>query len=127
MNSTEQHSILIVDDDIPLLETLSEIFRSEGWNVHSAGNIQEALKTLENDKVEVVLSDVRMPAGGGLELATNMRDLRSKQKGLVLFFMTGFSDYPDSVLLSMGAKEVFRKPFEAGECIEKIRAAVEKA
>jgi len=124
MTTPAKHSILIVDDDLPLLEGLSEFFEIENWQVYRANSITEALTVLEQHPIQVVLTDVRMPEADGLELASNIRDMKLKQKNLVLFFMTGYSDYPDHVLMSLGAEGILRKPFDANECLKEIQSAL---
>lgn len=123
--SKTKHSILIVDDDVPLLENMADVFQAGGWVVYQASSIKTALELLAQNTIRVVLSDVRMPGAGGLELASNIRDIRAQKNNVSLFFMTGFSDYPDEVLLSLGAKGIFRKPFEVSECISKILKVIQ--
>ncbi|MEZ0390910.1 MAG: response regulator [Pseudobdellovibrionaceae bacterium] len=121
-----RHSILIVDDDLLLLETVVELFQGEGWTVYQASTVKEAMRILKEITVDVILSDIRMPTEGGFELATQTRDLRAENKNVHLFFMTGFTDYPESVLLSLGARGIIYKPFHPGELLEKITGVLKK-
>lgn len=111
MSDESTRSILIVDDDEALLEMLAEYFTDEKWKVFQAGGVKAAREILsKNQNIQVVLSDVRMPEGGGLELASYIRDLKTHNKNL-LFFMTGYTDATDEFLKSLGAKGIFHKPF----------------
>lgn len=65
--------ILMVEDDIPLRFVLREYLREEGWIVFEAGNGVEGLKTLEDNKIDVILSDVYMPVMDGLKFFNTIK------------------------------------------------------
>jgi two-component system, NtrC family, response regulator AtoC len=65
-------TVLIVDDDNLMRAVLAQILTAEGWQVHSAPGGAEALKFLEGNTVDVVVSDVIMPGLDGRELAAEL-------------------------------------------------------
>ncbi|HKJ03752.1 MAG TPA: response regulator, partial [Longimicrobiales bacterium] len=65
--------ILLVDDELGILDTLEILFRSEGYEVAVADSGRSALEALEAEKPDLVLSDIRMPGAGGLDVLNRAR------------------------------------------------------
>jgi DNA-binding NtrC family response regulator len=107
MNDFSQKTVLIVDDEKLLREYFAEEFRELGAETISAGNAQEALRVIDQHNVDVVLTDVRMPDGDGVEL---LKKLTTRKKQPLLFFITGYADIDLEEALSMGALGIFNKP-----------------
>lgn len=89
MTTNGYPSILLVDDDPGMRETLSEVLRDEGLHVVAAADAQEALALLAGQAVSCVVSDVRMPGMNGIELA---RHLRRWKPDLPVLLVTGYHD-----------------------------------
>ncbi len=70
----EEYTILIVDDDERVLGSLDRTFRRSGYNVLTAGSGEEGLKLLRNNKVELIISDMRMPAMSGVGFLEKARE-----------------------------------------------------
>lgn len=68
-------TILLVDDEYALVETLSELLADEGYRVVSAANGKDGLARLEAEKPDLVVTDFMMPIGTGLELVRGLRAL----------------------------------------------------
>ena len=66
-------SILIVDDEYSLRKLMARIIELEGYHVFEAASLKEALKILSNDSVQVVISDVRLPDGNGVEFTARIK------------------------------------------------------
>jgi two-component system response regulator PilR (NtrC family) len=122
--------LLIVDDDLSLREFLTLFLRKEGHEVEVATNGERALDMLEQAPFELVLTDIRMPRMGGLELLENI-----KSRGLAtqVVVMTAFST-TDTALEAMrkGAYDYIVKPFQLAEvklvlskCLEKSKLIAE--
>jgi two-component system response regulator PilR (NtrC family) len=122
--------LLIVDDDLSLREFLTLFLRKEGHEVEVATNGERALDMLEQAPFELVLTDIRMPRMGGLELLENI-----KSRGLAtqVVVMTAFST-TDAALEAMrkGAYDYIVKPFQLAEvklvlskCLEKSKLIAE--
>src|SRR5665647_200205 len=117
--NTQQFTILIVDDEELLREALAFDFRRRGYNVILAGSGKEALAFLEKNHVNVVISDVRMPNGNGLEL---LAAIKKRNVFLpVVMLITGFADLSLEEAYNLGADAVFPKPFDR----QALQAAVE--
>ena len=82
MNGVNQDgtaTVLVVEDDQPLLEFFSVLLRRDGYRILLAENGMEALAIAEsnpNDRIDVLLSDVAMPYMGGIQLAERLREYR---------------------------------------------------
>ncbi|GAF98118.1 unnamed protein product, partial [marine sediment metagenome] len=67
--------ILVVDDERSMQEFLEIFFRSEGFDVVTAGEVGSAQLHLESDEFDVVITDIQMPDGSGLDLLRTVRDV----------------------------------------------------
>ena len=117
------HTILIVDDEDGLRESIAFDFRRKKFNVATAACGKDALKIVETQKVDVVLSDVRMPNGTGLELLDWI-----KQRDVflpVLMFITAYADISVAEAFDRGADAVFAKPFDRKVLHEAVLRAID--
>ena len=121
--------IWIVDDDQSIRFVLEKALMREDMPTRSFTNPQEVLKALETCSPEegpqVLVSDIRMPGGTGLELLTAVKE---KHPALPVIIMTAYSDL-DSAVSSFqgGAFEYLPKPFDLPKAIELIRRAVDES
>lgn len=112
--------ILIVDDEEGILDLLTMLFEEENYTVHQASSGQEALALLKkNTLIDVVLSDVRMPNGNGIDLMKEIKAINMKKP--LVCMMTGYAEVEEEELMSMGAEKVFRKPFNMDELLMTIK------
>jgi CheY-like chemotaxis protein len=114
-------TILIVDDDLALRNAMVFDFKRKGFHVLDAENGEIAFEVIKNNKVDLVLTDVRMPNGDGVELLENIKTLSPQLP--VVMFITGFSDISLEDAYDKGVDAVFAKPFDRKE----LHAAVMKA
>lgn len=113
--------VLVVDDDDILRETLAAGFRRFGFNVEEANGGRSALAKLETMDARIVITDVRMPQGDGLEL---LKTLKSRDaRAPTVFMISGFADAAPEDLYDLGAEGFFDKPFSATQ----VREAMAKA
>jgi CheY-like chemotaxis protein len=73
----ETPSLLITDDDIAYRETLRGVFEPRGINTLLAGDGEEALKIVQNERVHIVLLDMHMPKLSGLETLQRLKEIRA--------------------------------------------------
>ena len=99
--------ILLVDDEPLLTRSFARLLRRLGHDTLEAASGDQALEVLERERVDVVLSDVRMPHGDGASVISRMR-ARGDQTPLI--FLTGYADDADTSLMSLGAEAVLGKP-----------------
>ncbi len=116
-------SILIVDDDRIILDSLSEFIRVEGYDVDTAQSLKEATQMLEGQSIDLVITDVNMPGGNGFELLHLVRK-RFSDVGIIM--LTGYGTIESAVeAIKMGAFDYLTKPVvdeELKVCIERAIA-----
>jgi DNA-binding NtrC family response regulator len=117
----EKLKILVVDDDEDLRELIVQIFDSAEFETFSAKNGREAFRIFETTKLDVVLSDVRMPEMDGVNL---LKRIKEKNNILpVVFLITGYSDLNPEEAKKYGAVGLVTKPFDR----DSLMIAIEKA
>ncbi|NML29799.1 nitrogen regulation protein NR(I) [Paraburkholderia antibiotica] len=117
--------IWIVDDDQSIRWVLEKALARENFATRSFANVREASAALDHDSPQVLVSDIRMPGGSGLELLQTVHD---KLPGLPVIIMTAFSDLDSAVAAFQGgAFEYLAKPFDVDKAVELIRRAVDES
>ncbi|WP_144112683.1 nitrogen regulation protein NR(I) [Paraburkholderia sp. BCC1886] len=117
--------IWIVDDDQSIRWVLEKALARENFATRSFSNVRDASAALDLDSPQVLVSDIRMPGGSGLELLQTVRD---KVPGLPVIIMTAFSDLDSAVAAFQGgAFEYLAKPFDVDKAVELIRRAVDES
>jgi len=121
--------IWIVDDDQSIRFVLEKALLREGLPTRSFTNPREVLAALdiatEVDGPQIIVSDIRMPGGSGLDL---LEKVKVKLPGLPVIIMTAFSDLDSAVsAFQGGAFEYLPKPFDLHKAVELIRRAVEES
>lgn len=118
-------SIWIVDDDHSIRFVLEKALAREGLPVRSFSNTRDLLAALEEDSPQVLVSDIRMPGGSGLDLLSKVKE---KLPGLPVIIMTAYSDLDSAVsAFQGGAFEYLPKPFDLSRAVELIRRAQEES
>ena len=115
-------SILIVDDEKDFREVLLERFRLFGFSVKSAANGTAAWDILLSEKIDIVITDVRMPNGSGIDLLKKIRKVNFSTPKV--FVITGFTDHSPQEILQLGADGFFPKPFSATDLRNTIQTAL---
>lgn len=127
MENTKTHQILIVDDEPDILSLLKEVLVRRKYIVHSADTIADALKIIEgNDDIDLVISDIKMPEGTGVELLKKIRFRHTTKPAVV--FLTAFTDISDEDIYDRGASGFIEKPIDIKsftKTIENILADVD--
>jgi two-component system response regulator PilR (NtrC family) len=113
--------ILIVDDELSMREFLKILFEKDGYEVTVAADAKKALKIADKGKIDLVITDIRMPGMTGLEL---LAELKHRFPELPVIMITAFAS-PDDAILAMknGAFDYITKPFDVDEIKKVIRAA----
>ena len=94
--------ILLVDDDPRNLQNLGHFLRSEGYDINETCDGSEAVKMLENNAFDLVISDVVMPGVNGLQLLERIRSLAPKTPVL---FMSGYGSIHRTHMIEHGATD----------------------
>jgi len=109
----EYVKILIVDDEPMMRNLLLKILESEGYKITLAASALEALDRLDEDKFDLMLSDVKMPGMNGFEL---LEEVKKKWNDMAVIVMTGYGDaFTIKEALLKGADEYLSKPFKSHE------------
>ena len=116
--------ILIVEDDIYLREGLSELLTKEGYTPVTAGNISEGKRLFSENIFDLIILDVMLPDGSGLELCTF---IRKENTEIPILFLTALDEELQIVRgLDSGADDYVTKPFRLSELLSRIRALLRR-
>jgi putative two-component system response regulator len=116
-----KHTILVVDDDNHVLESLLLLLTAYGYQVITANNAATALEKLRETDVDIVLTDIKMPGMDGIELAGKIHDLDPEMPVLI---MTGFAEIEVAVnAVKRGAFDFIIKPLNPEYLIHSITKA----
>jgi CheY-like chemotaxis protein len=122
---TKKPVILIVDDEPDLREAIAFDFQRNNFRVLTAGGGKEAFGLIESNQVDIVLSDMRMPNGDGLELLERVKARNPFQPVVIL--ITGFADISLEEAFAKGADAVFSKPFDRALLMRAVLSALQPA
>jgi DNA-binding NtrC family response regulator len=114
-------SILIVDDEESVRDSLLNWFIEDGYEVECAENAKTALSILESRSFDIILADLKMPGMDGLEM---QRRIRALNKDAIVIIMTAFASVDSAVrALKDGAYDYITKPFDPDDLSHLIRNA----
>ncbi|MFB4412319.1 two-component system response regulator GlrR [Pantoea sp. ANP04] len=114
--------LLLVDDDPSLLKLLGMRLRSEGYQVTTAGSGPEALRLLQKEKIELVISDLRMDEMDGLAL---FGEIQKRHTGLPVIILTAHGSIPDAVSATQqGVFSFLTKPVDRDALYKAIDEAL---
>lgn len=118
-------TVLIIDDEEKLRVLLSKIISLEGFEVFQASDIRTGLKRLEMSEIDIVLCDVKLPDGNGVE-ATKL--IKEKQPSVEIILLTAYGNIPDGVqAIKNGAFDYIIKGDDNNKIIPLLYKASEKA
>lgn len=122
---TESHPhVLIVDDDPAMGEMLASMLGEAGYQTDTASSAPEAAEVAATTDFDVVLSDIKMPGGSGIDLVGQMRDLRPETP---VVLMTAFGSIDSAVeAMQAGAFDYVTKPFKRDEILVVMERAAER-
>jgi two-component system response regulator AtoC len=113
-------SILIVDDDEMMQETLSSVLRKGGYEIFSVTSGNEALSLIKKNIIDLVLLDMKLPDVDGLEI---QKKIKAFDTEILVIIMTAYSDVQTAVsAMKSGAYHYINKPFE----LEELKLLIEK-
>lgn len=117
------HRVLVVDDEADFLATYERLLRRQGYDVIAAGSRTAALAAVERDHVDLVISDLRLPDGDGLEV---VRAVRAAAEPPPVIVVTGFpSEERRRAAIAAGATGFLAKPFAATTLLALVRSSLE--
>ncbi|MFV0268965.1 MAG: sigma-54-dependent transcriptional regulator [Draconibacterium sp.] len=114
-------SILIVDDEESVRDSLYNWFIEDGYEVDCAANAKDALAKIESEKFDIILADIKMPGMDGLEMH---RRIKAFDSSAIVIVMTAFASVETAVqALKDGAFDYITKPFDPDDLTHLIRNA----
>jgi len=114
-------TLLIVDDHLDSLRSLSLLLRKSGYHVRKATNGEMALGTIQVSKPDLVLLDVRMPEMDGYEVCERLK-ANSDTRDIPIIFLSASNDTDDKIqAFTVGGADYVTKPFQAEEVLARIR------
>ncbi len=119
----QKKSILIVDDEISIRETLKMLLKPN-YDVRTAVDGREALQSIQKDKIDLVLLDLIMPGLSGIDV---LQQIRKNDPDIEVIIITAYGT-PQSVQEAMryGAGDFITKPFDIPNLIDRINKSLEK-
>lgn len=118
------NTILIIDDEAKIRSLLSRIISLEGFDVIEAGNLKSGLKKLETSEIDIVICDVKLPDGNGVEFSKILKD---KFPVVEVILLTAFGNIPDGVMaIKNGAFDYITKGDDNTRILPLIYKAAEK-
>ncbi len=118
-------TVLVIDDEEKLRSLLAKIIRLEGFEVIEAGDCRSGLRKLDMREANVVVCDVKLPDGNGVEL---VKIIREKHPDTEIILLTAFGNIPDSVqAIKGGAFDYITKGDDNNKIIPLLYKAMEKA
>ncbi len=123
-NSNINSSILLVDDSEDMLEVLRRNLSLKGYKTYTTQSVQEAIEILNSTEVDLVITDLKMPGVGGLEL---IKHIRANFKNVEVLVITGYPSIQGAVdAVKTGAEEYLVKSFTDKELFAAVQRAFNK-
>ncbi|GAB7266893.1 hypothetical protein DZJ_34440 [Dickeya ananatis] len=118
MTTRKSATLLLVDDDPSLLKLLGMRLTSEGFTVITATSGLEALRLLLREKIDLVISDLRMDEMDGLAL---FAEIQKNQPGMPVIILTAHGSIPEAVAATQqGVFSFLTKPVDVMRCIKRL-------
>ena len=117
-------TVLIVDDERMLLDIFREWLEEENCRVLAAGDGAAALRILRNDRVDLIVSDVRMPVMDGILVLKNLSAFSGLSNGThppKMIFITGFTDLEPREAYNLGVEAILQKPLDRAQFVGTVR------
>lgn len=117
-------SVLIVDDELSVRDSLASWFRKDGYRVRAAANATDALHAIQESSWDVALLDIKMPGMDGIELQEHIHKIAP---GTVVIMITAFASVDTAVrALKQGAFDYVTKPVDPDELSHLVRRALDQ-
>jgi two-component system phosphate regulon response regulator OmpR len=116
--------VLVVDDDPEIRKLLARYMQEQGFRVQLASKCGEVRERLVTNQIDIIVLDVKLPDGSGLDLC---RDLRVMRSNIPIILLTALQEDVDRIIgLEFGADDYLGKPFNPRELVARIRAVLRR-
>ena len=116
------YNILIVDDEVALASLIAEELADYGYEIFVANCGNDALAIIAAENITLVISDMKMPNGSGVELVEKAVELSPRPP--IFLMMTGFADITEDELKKKGAERLLEKPIKCDELAKIIEMEI---
>lgn len=114
-----KHTILLVEDELGIRETVKIFLKSQNYEVIEAENGKEGLIALQNNDIHLAIVDIMMPVMDGLTMTMKLREVSD----IPVIFLTAKTEDIDKITgLNLGADDYITKPFEPMELIARVNS-----
>lgn len=114
-----KHTILLVEDELGIRETVKIFLKSQNYEVIEAENGKEGLVALQNNDIHLAIVDIMMPVMDGLTMTMKLREVSD----IPVIFLTAKTEDIDKITgLNLGADDYITKPFEPMELIARVNS-----
>ena len=111
-------TLLVVDDEVDLRDIVSSELEFMGARVFQAENVLAAQQVLQKEKIDLIVSDIRMPGGTGIDLLDHVKAKDVNVPPVIL--ITGFADITTEDAFNKGAEALLNKPFKLDDLIKMV-------
>lgn len=118
--------ILVVEDDPRLNSNLAELLLAEGYTPNSAGNGIEALKCIDEEIPDLIISDISMPEMNGMELLEKVKSNLRTSSVPFIFLTAKAESYDIRNGMNLGADDYLTKPFKTSVLLDSIAVRLKK-
>jgi two-component system alkaline phosphatase synthesis response regulator PhoP len=118
--------ILLVDDEPDILEIVSYNLRNEGYQIFTASNGIEAIKSAKKIIPHLILLDVMMPEMDGIEACEKIRDTKGMEDVIIAFFTARGEDYSQVAGFEAGADDYITKPVKPKVLVSKVKSLLRR-
>ena len=120
------NKVLVIEDEPDISKTLEYNLTREGFEVYGCGSIKEAKKLIENPNFSIILLDLMLPDGSGLDLCREVKS-DSTTQDIPIIILTAKDDEVDKVVgFELGADDYVTKPFSVRELILRVKAILKR-
>ena len=122
-----KEKILIVDDEPDIVEFIVAVLEKEGYRIKTAESADVALQSIEKDKPDLVILDLKLPGVSGFDLCKILKS-KKETSGIALVILSGKYVRPEDKVeaLDIGADDYVTKPFYGGELLARVRAVLRR-
>jgi two-component system alkaline phosphatase synthesis response regulator PhoP len=118
-------AILLVEDEPGLVMTIGDLLRADGYSVDLAQTYAEGRAAMQATGLDLIILDLMLPGGSGLDL---LRDLRAAGHSTPVLVLTARATVPEKVVgLKLGADDYLGKPFDSMELLARVEAVIRRA
>ena len=118
------NKVLIIDDEEKLRNLLARLIKLEGFSVQEAANFKQAFKTLTREEPDVILCDVKLPDGNGIDF---IKEVKAKYPLIEIILLTAYGNIPDGIqAMKNGAFDYIVKGDDNNKIIPLLNKAIEK-